>query len=167
MITQKRLHELLDYDPSTGIFRWRTARRGVMRRKNGIAGLLHRQSGYWDVFVDGRIYRGHRLAWFYVHGRWPPGILDHINDIRTDNRIINLRKATRSQNNQNTKPNRNNISGLRGVSSSRNSKQQRWQASIKVDGHRYCLGTFSTPEAAHEAYRVASKKHYGSFSKFS
>jgi hypothetical protein len=90
MLTQERLKELLDYNPDTGVFVWKVA-----HHKNAIpktkAGKIYR-NGYVLIFLDGRSYVGQQLAWLYVHGQWPDRRLTHINCVREDNRITNLRQ---------------------------------------------------------------------------
>lgn len=96
-LTHARLRELVHYDPDFGEFRSLVTRgkwpRGRVLRNLSVL-------GYARVYVDGRLYLAHRLAWFYVHGEWPPrGFeIDHINRVRHDNRISNLRVVTRSVN---------------------------------------------------------------------
>lgn len=94
---QTRLKELLHYDPNTGIFTWRVNRRGRFARKGSVAGTVD-FNGYIAMGVDNRRYYAHRLAWLYVFGYYPPEDTDHINEIKTDNRIVNLRCASRSEN---------------------------------------------------------------------
>ena len=95
MLTQERLKELLEYDPETGFFTRLIGRSGPRARSGDVAGCDNGQ-GYIRIYVDGRPYKGHRLAWFYVHGAWPREI-DHINGDKSDNKLANLRPATRSR----------------------------------------------------------------------
>lgn len=87
MLTVERLRELLDYDPETGVFRWKEPRRKC--RVGEVAGSL-RKDGYVKIQVDGRFYQAHRLAWLCVYGVWPSAI-DHIDGNRANNAIANLR----------------------------------------------------------------------------
>lgn len=155
-VTAERLRELLDYNPATGIFKWRLT--CATRRKGLVAGSRHR-GWYWVIRVDKRGYLAHRLAWLYVNGRWPVDQIDHVNGIRFDNRIVNLREATSSQNRQNRKP---KVAGLRGIQKS----YKKWRARINVNGKCLWLGSFSTQEAAASAYREAAIKHFGKFARF-
>lgn len=98
MITQERLHELLDYDPLTGLFCWRSA---SGNRKTGWFGGSVNKAGYLRIFIDGKLQYAHRLAWLYIHGRFPIDQVDHINLVKSDNRIINLREVTCKQNQEN------------------------------------------------------------------
>lgn len=148
--TAERLRELLDYDPKTGVFRWRI-RRGDRYLAGTIAGGPT-CGGYWHIRVDERLSQAHHLAWLYVHGVWPTKHLDHRNGNRTDNRIANLREATAIENGQNTnQPKRNNKSGFLGVTRF----QGRWRATISVNRKVQYLGSFDTPEGAHAAYLAA------------
>ena len=101
MLTADRVLELLDYDPETGHFRWRVTK-GSKRMAGEVAGCLYGK-GYWSIGIDRRLYYAHRLAWLYVHGEWPKRVIDHINRDKLDNRIVNLRDVTISENGLNQK----------------------------------------------------------------
>ena len=98
-LTQARVREVLHYDPETGVFTNRVWR-GGNSQVGSVAGWTN-GSDYVLVSVDGGQYLAHRLAWFYVHGVWPESDIDHRNHITTDNRLVNLRCGSRSQNNCN------------------------------------------------------------------
>jgi hypothetical protein len=150
-MNQTKLHELLHYDTETGVFIWRQSRHGVAQGQ--IAGSIGRY-GYWSITLDHKRYLAHRLAWLYVHGKWPADCIDHINRIRTDNRLINLREATRAQNRQNISLDRRNKSGARGVSFDYANKK--WRASISVNGKAKNLGRYPSIEDAAAAYAKAA-----------
>ena len=116
------------------------------------------------IKINGRMYMGHRLAWLFVNGGWPENHIDHINEIKNDNRISNLREATSSQNQRNRGAQKNNTSGFKGVSFfKRNGK---WKSTICVNSNKKHLGYFDNPEEAHQAYCKASDKYHGEFANF-
>ena len=155
-LTAEDLRAVLSYSPDTGIFVWIS---GV--RNGQVAGNVD-NLGYRRICVFGRFYKAHRLAWFYVNGKWPIEI-DHVNGVRDDNRLVNLRAANRSINVQNVGPRRNNTSGFTGVSFYR--RTGRWRAQIKNAGRTVHLGDFDQPEAAHDAYMEAKKRLHPSFAR--
>lgn len=159
-LSQARVRELLDYNPDTGIFKWRVS--SARYRPGDIAGTKHIQ-GYLKCGIDGQRYLMHRLVWLYVHGHFPEADIDHINMNKTDNRMCNLRAATRSQNFANKPRASGNRSGFKGIWL--DSRRCKWQARIGVNRTRVHLGTFDTPEAAHAAYAEAAVKYYGDFAR--
>lgn len=149
-LTQARLKELFSYSEETGEFiRVRSLKGGV---KKGFKTKGHPgKSGRFLMSVDGRKYLTHRLVWMYVHGEFPNGEIDHIDNNPSNNLISNLRVGTKAQNMQNlVKPKINNTSGYLGV---RWCKVMRaWQA--RISKNRVCenLGYFSTAKEAGDAY---------------
>tara|TARA_R110000822_G_scaffold281251_1_gene402945 strand:- start:3129 stop:3617 length:489 start_codon:yes stop_codon:yes gene_type:complete len=160
MITQERLHELLDYDPDTGVFVWRE-RRGAVK-SGTTAGRIH-HSGYREISINNKKYLSHRLAWLYVYGAFPDDQIDHINGVKTDNRLVNLRESTNTQNAYNRGLMPNNSTGLKGVCF--NKIRNRYQSQIVVNKKVIYLGTFSSPEEAHAAYCKAAEKLHGEFAR--
>ena len=152
VLTVDRLRELLNYDPDTGVFTWRVARKKCS--VGAIAGCL--SGGYIAVMVEGRYYRCHRLAWCHFYGVWPEREIDHINLVKSDNRISNLREVSSSQNKQNKPKQANNTSGFKGVSWHK--RDSRWQAKIMLNGKLHFLGMFDIPEDASAAYEDAALK---------
>lgn len=159
-LTRDHLLARLQYDPDTGCFHRLATYHD--RKAGDVAGRTHRK-GYIEICIDGRRYQAHRLAWLYVHGRWPANQIDHINRDRGDNRLSNLREATQSQNKANSNTYRNNTTGYKGVAAVRG--KQRWWARIRVNGHLRYLGTFDTPEDAHAAYCRAASETFGEFAR--
>lgn len=160
-LTASRLRELLNYDSETGEFRWRVKPRNNRIKEGDVAGTT--SHGYRHINVDGRIYRAHRLAWLYTYGEWPKHCLDHINLLRSDNRIANLREATRSENNRNTGVRSHNLSGRKGVSWSKGA--QKYFARIRVDGVQHYLGLFESADDAARAYATAALDLHGEFAR--
>lgn len=159
-ITQKRLKEILHYNPDTGVFTWLVDKTRVMAGDR--AGKVTRD-GYVDIGVDGKRYPAHRLAVFYMTGKMPSEYVDHINSDRSDNRWINLRLASNSQNQMNVPMWSNNTSGFKGVSWHKH--EGRWRASIRVGGKRKHLGYFDTAEQGRAAYNEAAKIYHGEFAR--
>ena len=154
------VRDLLDYEPSTGEFRWR--RRAAARVRAGdIAGC--ERDGYWQLCVKNGRVLGHLVAWAIHYGEWPAGEVDHINGIGTDNRIVNLRLASRHQNMRNTRRRSNNTSGIKGVSW--RSDSQRWRATLRTAGGRLYLGSFDSVDAAADAVQRARAAHHGEFAR--
>jgi hypothetical protein len=148
-LTPERLREVLDYDPETGVFRWKIVPRG--KRKAGDVAGGYNQLGYLVIGIDREIYRAQRLVWLYVYGHWPTKPLDHINRDKTDNRLSNLREVTPSQNSWNSSLFRNNTSGVKGVYK----VGKKWRVLIQSNGRRKSLGTYDTVERACAIYRKA------------
>lgn len=151
----EELRSLLDYDPGTGVF---TLKRPLPR---GPLGKLPAGSpvgnlnadGYISISVFGKTRKAHRLAWFHVTGEWPQDELDHLNGNRSDNRIRNLARVTRAENNQNRRA-RTGATGVPGVCK----KGKRFAAQIAIEGVRHWLGTYDTPEDAHRVYLMAKRR---------
>jgi len=157
-VSVEYIREVLNYDKANGVFTW--AKPVSRRIKVGsIAGSIG-GSGYRYISIKSRLISAHRLAWFYVHGVWPK-CLDHINGKTDDNRLVNLRDGTVSQNQANAKKRKDSTSGFKGVYRV-NSK---WASSIQCQKKAHFLGCFETPEAAHAAYVAASKRLFGEFGR--
>lgn len=151
----KRIKELVSYSPATGVFTWRV--KHGRQAAGSVAGSAKGSGGYVRVMLDGCLCLGHRLAFKYVHGRWPRRQVDHINGARHDNRLANLREASSATNNQNRKAAHvRNRAGALGVT--HDPRDGRYYARIYTKGKQRSLGGFSTAEAAHAAYLAAKRK---------
>lgn len=156
-LTAARLRELFHYDDQTGVFvrLVDVGSRASFNKAGTRAGCVNKRIGYILIGIDGRDYYAHRLAWLWVHGKWPLHQIDHINGNRADNRLENLRDVTKAQNMQNLKRSRKDSStGLLGVVPSKG----RFTSVIFVNKVTHRLGTFDTPEQAHAAYIEAKRR---------
>lgn len=158
MLTQEHLHEVLAYNLETGLFVWRIRLSGP-DRVGKVAGSVT-VNGYIQVWVDGRAYLAHRLAWFYVKGVWPVRI-DHRDQNKKNNAWDNLREATQPQNMANVRTHKSNSSGFKGVSP--RTKHGVYIARIKQNYKNVHLGCFKTAEEAAAAYRAKALELHGEF----
>jgi hypothetical protein len=155
-LTQARLKELLHYDPDTGVFTWQIDRGRLA--KAGCRAGYYADKGYRKITVGSKSFAEHRLAWFMTCGAWPVGVIDHINGIVDDNRISNLRDVSRSANSQNQRRGKkHSTTGFLGVCAGKG----KFQGAITLPcGKRLHLGTYDSPEEAHEAYLAAKRIHH-------
>lgn len=155
------LSETLRYDPETGLFHWLIATHGFGGpiAVGDVAGAL--KDGYVNLYIGKVLYRAHRVAWYMMTGEWLPSSqdIDHINRVRSDNRWVNLRKATRSLNCHNKDRNYGGRSGVNGVHFSRQS--QKWEARISLNRTLRILGQFDEFADAVAARRAAELRYLG------
>lgn len=147
------LHRHLRYDPLTGVFSWRISKRGH-RRAGDVAGSLTGK-GYWRVKVCQVAYLAHRLAWAMHYGVEPAGEVDHRDGNPLNNRIANLRLATRQQNCENVK----------GAGVRFEAERGKWLARICVKRRQINLGRYDTEAEARAAYEAAKVAHRGDFAR--
>jgi len=151
----------INYNPLTGEFTWK---HNYCKSKIGqpLGAISH---GYMAVSVTINKKRNnyllHRIAWLMTYGYWPT-YLDHINQVKTDNRIINLRECTASQNNANRGPNLNSSTGLRGVYPS---WCKGYIAKIYHNGKNHHIGMFLDKFEAAKAYDERMIELHGKFAK--
>lgn len=173
MIEVEKLRELLRYEPETGSFTW-------LPRSEVDCGSKHEASrwnarysgkepfpedfkGYRRIQIYRKRYLAHRVAWAIYTGAWPKDQIDHINGDRSDNRIVNLREATRAENNRNKSAALNSTSRYVGVSWS--SQAQKWKVGIWHAGKQIHIGFFQSEEEAAAAYDREARDKKGEFAK--
>ncbi len=155
MLTQEYLKSILDYNPDTGVFKWAVSKAQRVERGD-VAG--YDSKGYIRIEIDNKPYFAHRLAFLYMTGEMPVDQVDHKNRVRNDNRWINLKEASNSDNQKNKSLQKNNTSGVVGVAW----RETRWVARIMVDKKAINLGSFAE---FHEA--VNARKNAEIFYGFS
>ncbi len=157
-----RLHQVFEWDDEKQELTRKRQTSGRVK-VGDVAGILHKPSGYEFVSVDGKHYKKHRIIFALANGCWPEKDIDHINGDRSDNRLKNLREATRSQNNANAKLYSNNTSGHKGVSYSKSLRK--WHSYISFNNQRTHLGYFATAEEAARVRRLEAAKLHGKFAR--
>lgn len=169
-ITQDFLKSILDYDPETGVFTWKT--RPVEHFKTPgswkswntkyagkVAGSLHTE-GYWCIVINYKQNYAHILAYLWMVGVWPDDEIDHHNRIRNDNRWSNLRLA-KGLNAANCTLYSTSTTGYKGVS--RCPSGPNFRAQIFINGKLQHIGTFTTAEEAHKAYMERAEAQWGEY----
>lgn len=155
IVTAEVARNDLEYDPASGKILWKT--NGKARTVGACAGTKTAR-GYIKIHYKYKQYWAHRLAWLLYYGDWPTKTIDHINGVKSDNRISNLRDISLASNNRSiVSLNSNNSSGFRGVYF--HSGYSKWCAAISIDGKKTHICSFSTKEAAASSY-LAAKLHY-------
>lgn len=137
-LTVEALKAELSYNPETGVFTRITKRGG--RNVGDIGGYINKSTHYVIIRVCGANYLAHRLAWLYVHGKWPDHAIDHKNRCKSDNRISNLRDIEQCENARNTAIRKTNTSGVTGVYW--NKRVGRWMVLAFRHGKQISLGYF-------------------------
>lgn len=160
--TADQVRELLHYDPQSGKFTWRLAPSNNIR-SGSMAGTPDNQ-GYIMIRVMGGRYKAHRLAWLYMSGEWPVTDVDHRDGDRGNNRWLNLRQATESQNMANSKIKKNNTSGYKGVFFDR--RKGSWCARITVQRRKIYIGSYKSAAEAGAAYLTTAERIFGEFARF-
>lgn len=158
MITQEKLKSIFFYNSETGIFT-RKVKRGKWPAGE-VCGTIN-GGGYVYISINGVKYQAHRLAWLYMYGQFPSLGLDHINCLKTDNRICNLRESNQSMNSLNVPVKKNSSTGLKGAFYIKSKRM--FGSKARVNGKSFNLGYFRTKELAHDAYVNFANKHHGDF----
>jgi hypothetical protein len=159
ILTQQELKTHVIYDELTGIFT-----RLISHNKYHKAGRLckiDKKKKYQIICLSQIYYKAHRLAWLYVYGYMPLKTIDHINGNPYDNRLLNLRLCTLSENQQNSKIRVDNTTGYKGVGFSKS--LNKYTVRCRANGKRHNLGYFDTAEKASEAYKEFAIFHHGKF----
>lgn len=167
-LTQDYVQSLISYNPLTGVFVWKarpldsfaTTRAGKIwntRFAGKVAGTTHGGNGYLQIKINGESYLAHRLAWLYVHGSMPVDQIDHISHDRLDNRLVNIRACTRTDNQKNKSMDKRNTSGFTGVGWYK--RTSKWRATVRVNGKQKSLGLFLEIRDAINAREQANVKY--------
>ena len=163
-IIYHELKSVLDYNSKTGEFTWLCSP-GTNRVKFGdIAGCVNKKTGYYQIRVFRKQCYAHRLAWFWMTGKWPEDQIDHINLNKLDNSWNNLREANNTQNQANRVIRKDNTSGYKGVTFCKQTKK--WMPRIQINNKTKHLGRFTTKEEAHLVYIKAADKYFGGFANY-
>lgn len=153
-LTAEYLREILHYDPETGVFTWKKQTSNNVKVGDQTGNIS--TWGYVQITVRRKRFAAHRLAWLYVYGAWPNGEIDHINRVKTDNSIANLREVTKVTNCQNRPPRKENPGAYY------DARINKWRSLITVNKKRIDLGYFASAELASEAYLEAKAVHHSS-----
>jgi hypothetical protein len=170
-LTAARLRELLHYAPDSGVFTW-LSRPAAMFASSRAFGTWHTRysgkpagsetsiNGYRTIRLIDRNQSAHRLAWLWMTGEWPKGEIDHINGVRTDNRMANLRDVSRTMNAQNLRQTKKVSSLPMGVFFNARKKARAYSSNVQVDGKTKHLGYFETVDEARQTYLTAKRLHH-------
>lgn len=147
LLTKTMLLASLDYHPETGTFTRRKAAGG--QPVGSLAGALNKM-GYRQISVAGKLHYAHRLVWLAETGAFPEDVIDHVNRVKDDNRISNLRVVSHKQNMENTGLYAHNTSGYKGVIWDK--QTNKWLARVIHSGKQVFAGRFENAYDAHQAY---------------
>jgi hypothetical protein len=177
--TIETLHRLLICDAEAGKLFWRartpdlfnatpgrTAAHACANWNSRFAGqeaLTNDVAGYRQGEIFGRPHRAHRVIWAMANGQWPDAEIDHANGDRSDNRLVNLRAASRSQNQRNVSSRDGSTSDYLGVSWDKH--RGKWHAKVTSDGQQIHIGRFESEEDAARAYDAAARRYHGEFAR--
>ncbi|WP_261400158.1 HNH endonuclease [Citrobacter werkmanii] len=152
------IRDLIDYNPENGVL---TAKVNFSGRQAGSVIGSQTWQGYYAFSLFGKKCFAHRLAWLLHYGEWPSQPIDHINGIKTDNSIRNLRLCSLSQNQFNKPTQKNNTTGVKGVYW--NKRDKRYVASVQFNGKKYSAGHHKDIDSAKEAVMKLREKLAGEF----
>ena len=151
------VRDLFDYNPDTGILTNKITRNYNSKAGDEVGYFVYE---YLTATIDGNPYPVHRICFLHYHG-YLPELLDHKDTDTTNNRILNLRECTRSQNGYNQTIRKNSKSGVKGVTW--HSRDKIWSAQIRVNNKSVYLGVFKNAEDAKKVVEVARLKYHGEF----
>ena len=161
-LSQSELCRLLDYDPETGVFRW-AIDIGKAIKSGRVAGTIN-GSGYVQISINRKLFRAHRLAWLYMKGTFPAGLIDHIDGNRTNNSISNLREVSPHQNALNRNMHkRPSASGVKCVNWCQ--RDHKWLVKFGLKGVYYSLGRYEDLELAELVAREFREKYHGQYAR--
>jgi hypothetical protein len=165
-LTAEYVRSILDYDPLTGIFRWKYRASNPpewnTKHEGKPAGSL--SNGYITIRLpNGFLYPAHRLAWLYVKGVWPANIIDHKNGVGNENWFDNLREATQAENTLNRRKQSNNTTGYVGVRFRKH--HGKWEGRINLSGKTVWRGYFDSAQEAAAVRRSVLAQYHGEFAK--
>ncbi|EBQ0838277.1 HNH endonuclease [Salmonella enterica] len=149
------LSKVLEYEPSTGVFRWAKSKGTALA--GDVAGSVNRH-GYREITIDRKKLQAHRLAWLFVTGMCPNGVIDHINRVRDDNRFSNLRDISVAENNLNKSVRSDNKSGISGVNW--DITREKWRATGQINRKQKHLGYFKNIDDAVAARKAFCRKYH-------
>lgn len=158
LISVGDIRDLIDYNPENGVL---TAKVNFSGRQAGSVIGSQTWQGYYAFSLFGKKCFAHRLAWLLHYGEWPSQPIDHINGIKTDNSIRNLRLCSLSQNQFNKPTQKNNTTGVKGVYW--NKRDKRYVASVQFNGKKYSAGHHKDIDSAKEAVMKLREKLAGEF----
>ena len=154
-MNQEYANKLFNYDYTTGELTWKVRKSSRFQIGERAGTWNH---GYLRVCIDRKHYPVHRVIWLMVYGKFPENYIDHINRIRSDNRLSNLREATYPENAQNQSKRSNNTSGVTGVCFFK--RENKWCARITFNHKTLILGLYSSFDDAVQARREAEEKYF-------
>lgn len=160
MLTQEYLKTIFHYDPLTGVFTRLVSTSNYV--KVGDIATCMDNYGYYKIGIKGKRYKSHQLAFLYMLG-YIPKMVDHKDQNKSNNKWDNLRETNKSGNESNTKKHKDNKSGYKGVSRTKENRSKPWLAAICINGKQTYIGHYSTPEEAARAYDKKALTYKGEF----
>lgn len=158
-MNQSKLKQLFDYNED-GYLVWKI-NASTRARLGDLAGCINPSTGYWQVVYNGKKFYNHRLIWVWNYGTEPPKYIDHVDGVRDNNKINNLRASSVSQNRHNSVKRKTGLSVYKGVTLV--PSFNKWKARITIKGKQVLLGYFDSEIQAANAYNEAAIKNFKEF----